>query len=61
MCGLVNTISFSNYKWRRVQAEAFSFSGETTAPEADSQGDPLGYFAVLSGKEFCKWTKYFAC
>ncbi|KFM70445.1 MAM and LDL-receptor class A domain-containing protein, partial [Stegodyphus mimosarum] len=51
MCGLVNVATWSSYKWQRKHAEDFSLSQNTTVPTTDSQGNPEGYFAVLTGKQ----------
>ncbi|XP_055943864.1 MAM and LDL-receptor class A domain-containing protein 2-like isoform X2 [Argiope bruennichi] len=55
MCGLVNTASWSVYQWKRVNAEVFSISNNSTAPDSDSTGNKQGYFAVLTGKQFYQY------
>ncbi|GBM91293.1 MAM and LDL-receptor class A domain-containing protein 2 [Araneus ventricosus] len=55
MCGLVNTAAWSVYQWKRVNAEVFSISKNSTAPDSDSTGNKQGYFAVLTGKQFYQY------
>ncbi|KAG8175087.1 hypothetical protein JTE90_006431 [Oedothorax gibbosus] len=52
MCGLVTVGSFSSYKWQRAQAEVFGLAKNSTAPDTDGQGNPQGYFVVLTGDKF---------
>ncbi|CAL1289274.1 unnamed protein product [Larinioides sclopetarius] len=55
MCGLVNTATWSVYQWKRVNAEVFSISKNSTVPVSDSLGNKQGYFAVLTGKQYYQY------
>ncbi|KFM71818.1 Apical endosomal glycoprotein, partial [Stegodyphus mimosarum] len=53
MCGLSNMETWTRFRWERKHVENFPLTQNATVPSTDSQGNPEGYFVVLTEGKYC--------